>query len=635
MVELRKTFSLEAPTFIEGAIADATDNTLFYGYWKDGLRVYHKTLENPPEMPPGMPDLVTFITPQIALEDASDTWLAAGDRVELTHASERPFYITVEPTLLLAQGPMRLRLFVELWNSTVPDISAAVRFIADSTPPMGQRDPLPLVITPNAITDQVLNGTGAIAKVPAYDFAEKDLLLLWWASPEGDPIGQSVHHLELPKNEHDFEIPAQVIREAGSGVKWVTYRLVDKAGNLSNMALPTKVQVALGELATGLKPPSVPLAEDDGVLDLTDARTGVFVHIQPFEGAQAGDTLDVWWGGTKIPQTPTWPFPGNDLKVLISPAILQQEYGSASGPTTLEVAYEVRRGGILMDSRQSKSITTDYYIGGPADPDPEWPDPINEALELPVLVPPVSSDDNKLLPEDYGQDATVTVLLHKDIAVGQVVKFYWDDTYLPGIDHIVAANEPGTTISQVVKWSVIEAGTNGIRNLWYRVYSSTPGNYWESQPQSVEVSAVKLPLLSFPDLNPLNLLACESLRDGSSGNGKVIRVAVPDLSAYLKPGDSLELEWMPWRRFMGEEPELKLESAALIETITIDELHPITGFAWEVPYIKHILPIYDGGAIEDRIGRGRVHYRLGGGKGSSEITQGMVAMTVSNSPCSI
>jgi hypothetical protein len=602
--------------------------------WSEGLFVTHDELENPP-----LPGFQSLVTPEISHGSENGPWMTVGDTQAIVIDSPRPFYIQVKPDQLRIQGQMYLRLRVTLWNSTEPDLSAAVGFITDTVAPYKGYVPLPLQVTPEEITDAVLSGPGVKATVPDYvDFAPGDHIQVFWVSAEGEITGDPILNQALAGNGAVLTLDAAAIRANGSGQRWLAYVLVDKANNISRLSVLTPLKVALGELANGMQPPVIPLAQDVGVLDLADARQGVFVHIKPFEHVLPGDTLDLWWGSTKLSQVPTWPFPGSDLLVSVSPAILQREYGDATGELPLDVAYEVRRAGVLMGTRQTTPILVDFYIGGPQDPDPEWPDPVNENLTAPILVPPVSSNPNRLEPEDFGKDATVRVNVHADVDVGQILRFYWNDVYLSDIDHEVVTGEPGSDITESVKWAFIAATGNGVQQLSYRVYPSSSNNYWESLPQAVDVAAVPMPELLFPDVNDLGFLACEALQDASTGGGKIVRVQVPDLSVYLTIGETLTLHWEPWREFQGEDPSLRLDSFIFNEDVVLGSDRSPGGFMWEVPYDPNVKCIYDAGdSDKKRYGRGRVSYSYSknGSTTASDVAEALVAMFMSNDPCRI
>lgn len=614
------TRAVAAPEIPEDAIADPSDNTLKHAAWQNGLTVLQPEWMNRPPVGKEQPAQAQVWVGANPDPDKADGWAPVGTPCWVSVETQFPLQMEVPPDLLAREGPMALRVEITLLIGEV-EHTDFVTFITDRTPPYEQADPPLPVVTPSAITDPVLEGEIAIT-LPTYSARAKgDVCSVYWVRFEGEwpPVGEPILTNEpVPENgDITFILPNEKIRAQGSGRYLVTYRLADKAGNLSGVAAPRQVNVALGNLASNLSAPKVPLAQESAndVLVIADAIKGVMVQIPAFENAARRDVIKVYWGSQVFEYEPLdWPFPNEPLEVPVNNDLLKRDYGEATGDVDTVVAYEVLRGGLVMGSRQSTTIKVNFFVDGPTDPIPGWPDPINEALPLPVLIPDSSGANNALTPADFGKDAIVRVERIEGMIQGQKLRLYLDDQFIaegevpePPSDE----DTPPQLIEITVRWAAIEARNNGAWSLYYHLVTPSSNNYWQSRSQPVTIAALPLPELSFPHVNTAGYLTCSALRpatgedeNGDPLTGMVIHVAVPDLSHYLKAGDTLTLSWAPSSE--GDEPG-PITRGEYQRTVEVDETYPAKGFIWEVPYDPYLLCIYeDVPPADGHIGIGRV-----------------------------
>ena len=667
------------PQIDPAAFADTADGTLLRSAWVDGLPVTHLGWDTKP--PPGSAR-IEYAQLQIWRGDTPDPedhskWVVAGPKLEINGATEWPLKLVVSHEVLATEGPMSVRLALQLFTGQ-PDYSQPVSFVADRTPPQDQAVPAKAAIAPKRITDaDLVAGNDVTITVPRYDdkgYAAGDKVSVYWVRfggtwpPPSAPIFPDA--AVPPTGDITFTLAKDTILDGGSGSFVVSYFLTDKAGNYSNFATAENAEVLLGPEASGMLAPAIPLAQNDGaddVLVLADVITGVHVEIPPFQNAAPGDVIKLYWGASVYEFEPTvWPFPDKPLEVAVPNNVMLVEYGSATDKVEIVVGYEVLRGGLLMGTRQETTIQVNFFVDGPVDPIPGWPDPINEGLALAKLIPGnPASPENALTPEHKGQDARLEVERVDGMVEGQKLRFYWsnlDPQAAPEqfiVDTTVPAppgdGEPTPQIISVtVRWATIEARGNGAWQLYYQLVTPDSGNFWQSQGQRVTITAMDLPKLACPDAHPTtHYLICDSLvdvaqqdedEDGKPIVIKAIRIQVPDLSHYLKAGGVLNLKWQALRS------DKKPVAEGLYETsLTLDDTNPPTGFIWEVPYYPYISGIYAAALPED------AHAGLGFIEGTfdalgmswtlkrkkddpsnpTEQEEQLVAMAMADGPCNI
>lgn len=637
-----------APEIPEDAIADPTDNTLKRAAWENGLTVRLLPWTNLPPAERPLPAQAQLWAGANADPDKPDGWVLVGQEYPVSADTEFPLEMEVPPDLLAREGPMSLRVQITMPNGDY-DYTDFVSFITDRTPPHEQATPPLADVTPTPITDDELEEE-IVVTVPSYAARAKgDVCSLYWVRfggswppPGAEPIlrDQTVPETGAIK----FTVPTDSIIAAGSGSYVVSYVLADKAGNFSGFAQPRQVSVALGDLATGLSAPEVPLAQEteDDVLVIADAIKGVIVKIPPFQNAAQGDAVKLYWGNEEHEFVPSdWPFPDAPLEVHMPNPKLHKAYGDATGDVETVVAYEVIRGGLVMGSRQSTTIKVNFFVEGPTDPLPGWPDPINEALELPVLIPSSGGPENVLIPADFGEDAIVSVKRIEGMIEGQGLEVYLGDK-LVAEGKVPAAPPEDATEPQMIEitvpWTAIEARDNGRWSLYYHLVTGSSGNYWQSKSQEVTIAALPLPELTFPYVNAAGFLTCSALRpatgedeNGDPLTGMVIHVQVPDLSYYLKAGDTLTLSWAP-----SSLANVPITRGEYSRTVQVGTTYPATGFTWEVPYVPYVLCIYeDVPAADLRTGTGRVRATFNAMffEWATPVTQQAIGMYLTNSPC--
>jgi hypothetical protein len=587
---LQRQNEMAAPR-VEG-IADPSDGTLFRHAADDDLKVWIEKEDN------------FFPDDTLTLEINDGTgFVSIGSTFTIESNTSYPVLITLKERV--PEGSYSLRYKHQPDNQ--PNYSLPTPLRVDRTSPWGSDNPPKALIDTEQVTDAYLAANPSGIKIVLDDYIdqkENDVAYLWFASDIED-LGDPHIVADVPA-DRTFLVEADTVRAWKDGLLYVVYRLRDIAGNESKDSIFHALSIALGALPVNLAAPVVPLAAD-GLLDLEDARAGVMVEIPKFDNPKNTDSLAVTWGGTALmPQPIATRQPPYEVQVPSS--VLRGEYGNATGAVPLEVSYKVVRG-VEPFGPESDTIQVDFSVVGPVrpDPDPDWPDPINNALAPCEVRGPTSGELNKLTRADNQQAAKLTFTKYDNIKDDEIVRFYWNDVPVPEADYTVDTNKPEPWEVDI-PWAYIEqAGNTSALPVQYGIWDKDLTNEQRSPATSVEVDAVIIvaPQPAFEGLSPRGSLNCDSLLDPSNPTAEAsFRVSVPDLTSFgLKAGEKVTMVWTPYQEETGGTP---IPNATLKATIELGTEYPVTGFVWHVkPYKDHILPIY---VLNVQYGRGEVNY---------------------------
>ncbi|MDH0730385.1 hypothetical protein N5F23_13945 [Pseudomonas sichuanensis] len=525
-----------------------------------------------------------------------------------------PFYMAFPQAKLPRDGRLWIR-YRHVNYADQPSTSSSIALICDSTPPWGSSEPPQPELPPNPINETYLgqNPDGVEVTLPVYPAPQLgDLFQLYYLEklPEdlGD-FGQPAASGAIAP-DRKTSIPTELIRRLGDGHHVVVYLLYDKASNRSRISLPAYLDVVLGEEPAALLPPEVPLARDDGIIDLKDAYLNVYLEIPEYQHHKGTDVIRATWGSKTLPDETvgTRPFP---LVMRVDKDVLHAEFGNSPTPVSTRVSYSVRRGQAAYGP-QATDIVVDFTIAGPPrpDPDPDWPDPINPALLSPS-VRSASGQDNHLVKADNGQPAQLTFELYPGAQTGQVVDFYWGGRLVESARHTIdmSNSDPNRKVS--IPWADIEAAGNHAApglEVYYTVRAAEDAlNEQQSNPRLVIVEAIDMTpgIPTFEGISPNGWLNCDSLWE--PGNDQpAFRVRIPACSHLkVQPGEQITLEWVAFDAIVAGNPIPDLGDP---ETITLDETMINEGFIWRIePYATRIQPIFD---VAPLAARGEVRYTI-------------------------
>ncbi|WP_186302792.1 hypothetical protein [Pseudomonas alabamensis] len=543
-----------------------------------------------------------------------------------------PVTVTVPKRFLVPDGRRQLRYVVAKYNGNVLT-SPIVPLIIDSVPPWRDTEPKEVTLPNAPVTDAYFttHPDGIKVTLPPYDDQQTgDRYALYYGAdvpivPDfPDPVSAGL----LP-SDRTLLISKSKIEELGDGRFFVVYVLVDKATNISRLSYVNSVDVTLGALPSALQDPVVPLAIGSPV-DLKDAQEGVTVEIEQFDNHRRSDKIEVTWGNT-LPfseEIGSRLFP---LSIEVPRDRLREAYGDANDVVKTPVSYRVLRHYVPYGPK-SIEVEVDFSVIGPVrpDPDPNWPDPVNDQLPAPVIQGAASKKDNVLTRADANQPASLKFALYDNAHDDEVVDFYWDGTLVNEATYAVDTND-APTIEVSIPWSyILAAGNKSDLPVYYTIRkSANEGNEQQSLTALVDADAVTVvpEAAVFQRLFNGTWLNCDSLwedPDNPSGD-PAFKVSVKSLAKYLPNGGKVT---MVWTALGGRTGDTEIVNARKTEELTLSKSQAENGFDWEIkPYTNHILPIYNPGGL-GRDGRGRVQYSLefNGEIITSEVVEALVGL---------
>lgn len=621
-------FRQEAPALIVApeVLADPVDKTVKVEYLRDGGPALVVTVEDPWYLPTFPGDIDQFEIYHLETNTTIlDRQFVAGDEGLF------PFRITIPQAMLdvWGEGPNTFIYKVDHYNNSFSS-SAPLVLIFDRVPPYNQAAPDKIPFIPD-ITDANIDDVEFT--IPDYiDFRPGDRVFWWWGTevPNDPTLVPPSGNAVVTRPTTTIPVDKGIIEAAGNGGAYALYMLMDKAGNNSPLSVFTQVGVALGDLPSNLLDPMVPQAAKGQIIQ-EDAVTGVTVQVQEFDNWIASDELRISWGDhvfewNAIGEANPFPFP---LTYTIPNDILLAQY-EAAGPGDVEtaVAYEVRRGTVNQGRREIE-VTVNLEVFGPG-PNPDWPDPVNPLLAR-VTVVGEAGEENHLMPEDEGEDATLILEVDDTLLVGDVIQFYWDDELITTADHPVEVDEPGEEISETVPWDVIHRRGNA--NVPVRYTVTRPGNpnpiISRDTDVLVDANNIYPEAPVFLGTTPNGWLNCDSIYEDANDRVPAVRVQVQDLSQYgLVDGNTVTMHWRAVYGRTGEDP---VPGTDYDEVITLNSTN-LGGFVWKIPYVDYVFPVFD---LANRDGRGRAtfDFTLNGRTYTSKLTEAVVSMHNGNVVC--
>lgn len=553
--------------------------------------------------------------------------------------------LKVPQAKLAPDGPYSLRYRIRSYNGgelTSPPLG----LICDSIPPWGRNRPQAITLPAGPITEDFLtaNPLGLVGNLPKYDDWEpRDQVAYFWIThPLPDKpadLPPPIAVIPVATQLQEVTFPLSVIRDSKDTDYYAFYVLFDKATNASLISDYVKFDVALGALPDNLKDPQVPLAAD-GLVDLQDARLGVKVEILEFDNGKPTDRIEVTWGTAVLGSEDLGFSPIFPLQILVPQLVLRDSYVAANGGVQpVNVSYRVLRGAVASEVK-SITVNVDFSVIGPdpvPDPDPDWPDPVNDQLLPAEVFGKASATLNTLTRADAGQPAELTFTLYTPVNDGEVIDFYWATEKVAEAQVIVSGQLADEKITVEIPWSYIDnAGNDPALPVHYRIHAAGSDNDQYSPTTLVDVDAITITpdAPTFPDINS-GWLNCNSLYyadpDDPQPGEPAIRVQVPDLSQYLLDGQQVTLSWVPRERASGTE----LTDLIKTEEITLNST-TVKGFIWLVqPYEDHIGGTYIPGGSIDAIAKIQYQFKKGTEDIFSKIGENNVGMHSPGGACDI
>jgi len=256
------------------------------------------------------------------------------------------------------------------------------------------------------------------AEVASYGgIAAGDKVHLYCNGKESTGVGVALvvnNHIEVHISE------AFLIEIGDTPTASFTYKVEDRAGNLSSESLDKIVAVQIGQIAS-LVAPTVPAFDNDPVdpanpplIDEADARGASnegFIVVVPWNAELLpADTIMLSLDGEDAGPVPIGAN-GDDIEIFFPYAGSQAVWlagstgGTADTRVSATVTYTVYRGAVSAGTSPGHPVVLNLYQKA-IDPDPETP--VNEQLEAPVVVS-ASGKRDEIPTEDFGQDAVVEI----------------------------------------------------------------------------------------------------------------------------------------------------------------------------------------------------------------------------------
>lgn len=385
-----------------------------------------------------------------------------------------------------------------------PVESTPVWVLVDRVAPGGEEMPMLEIDTADGgstITAVDLNSADELEATVAdyYEMKEFDLVTPWIGLSDGsgeyiDASSETVDADEVATKNVKLRFPRALLEKYGDGEVAFSYKLKDLAGNETpDHARIVMSNVLLETAPADFQAPLVP-ANDDGLINDTDARLPVEIHIPTYTNVAPGDEIIVHWGTTDLAVARV--LPGDELNdpVKVIPITYAQLSAGSPGtvPASVSVTYSVKRGTITFPTSPSTVVLVDLTIPGGTDPDPETPE--NENLKAPVVFGP-SATPNVITVPDYGQNATITIPWQTEsntavFQAGDRLQAYWGDLPTPFLN-LTITTPPTTDTDYTVLAATITGDATGDRPVWYTITRKLSTDPHDSTAKS-KVQTVKV-----------------------------------------------------------------------------------------------------------------------------------------------
>lgn len=347
----------------------------------------------------------------------------------------------------------------------------------------------------------------------------------------GDKFSFFINDQEILEDQ-DAVVPVEIFVDKAvfvsipEGTITLTYNIIDRAGNRTDLSLPETVTLVKTPAPDAIRAPIIP---EGPVISRMDALDGVTV-LHDYDTPTNDDFISFYWQDlpqdSYVPPTSSVDVPFKDI------ASLGDTYQAT-------VYYAINRNGTLYNS---PSVTVDVdltYIG--PDPDPEDPDIVNPDLD-PLTLVSSTGEDNAIVPADKGQDATITVKLYTPVNAGEIIEvFYGNAGNSVEAVTLDAADITAGEIDVTLPWAMIDAQGNGTIDAFYQIYAAgKPENAQQSPTTQIVVTVNNLqdlPLLEFSNREvDLNIINC-NVKPWE--NGVDITMVYP-----FEAGDALVIHWV-------------------------------------------------------------------------------------------
>jgi len=365
------------------------------------------------------------------------------------------------------QAPYRLSYqFIDGFTDEKTRYSGAIQFIVDLTPPgrpsLGAAQKFPADVVAGGLSSARLTELGdqLPAEIPSYEGVTIGDRLFLQVNDQASLVPIPTGNVGQPL---PIAYPRTLIEQVDDGTLNFSYRISDRAGNMSELATAVPIKVLLKGGIEDLEAPSVPVFAANDIIVDADARAGVLVQIPLHENLEAGDAIQVIWGGIDLTPVPllagdlTDPLFGPEGGIRVSYATLLAALGGATRGT-VGVAYRVRRDALEVGtSPPLEDVLVDLTLAGGVDPE----NPEHGLLVALTIMAQGETDPNQIPPAKSDLDATATIPwknVDSDpvFLEGDLIQILWNSTlaltppYAVTADDVTAAIDLELTVPGVI-----------------------------------------------------------------------------------------------------------------------------------------------------------------------------------------
>lgn len=398
--------------------------------------------------------------------------------------------------------------------------------------------------------------------------AKHDLIKTYWGNVEGPTA--TVDETDMGLNKVTFEFSKDFLESIEDGTHPVKYRVIDRAGNISDDSLAVDLLLLLEEIPDNYPAPLLDPALGT-LIDYAEAKPGVRVDIPRYLGAAAFDQITLFWG-ENLPMLPVQLPPGNENQDIVLSLRVPYETIAVMPIGTVAITYRVMRQNQLNGS--SLPTLVDVHITLPV---PETISPLTvqgTSLENP------NTDDNFIDEDDYELNGRAVVKWSDAFQVSDDLHLQWGDQerlqwYQIRATDIAAAKDliipidnaimktQGTGAEIPVRYSVTRLGNPNptlapIQKVTVRSKEDLPGGV-----DGIEGPAFRL--------NPAGFISQSVAPDGTTGN--------------VVPYTNIALGQKLYFTFKGFDRENNpIDAATFTATRILDDQDIVNGYGFKVPY---------------------------------------------------
>ncbi|RON69246.1 hypothetical protein [Pseudomonas fluorescens] len=427
------------------------------------------------------------------------------------------------------------------------------------------------------------------------NFQADDTLTLYMASTRTNPPQVPPFYNGPMPADGTVVIPTAELRRITSGRAFIWFIITDAAGNQSAWSVHFKNVrfLPLPKLGTITVP-----ANQDGLIDLKDARAGVKVEVTRTPDTLPTDVVSMTYGDqiaqdlafgalTKLEFTVPW-------------ASLSTQYFANQTGTTYEVDVPVKanlmRGGLSIDEGEI-TVKTDFSTNPPYTLDPVNPPPeVNPEFQKLIVRGQAPVVDNELGPHDVDKTAKAFIDLSPasgvtfdDPAPGDLATLMYLGDQGPVIVNSTPMDESNinTIIEVDLPYSVVGPGGIGAKQAWWIYENPARNNNLSSERQTVNVNTVVIvldkPEFQRPptDETEYPSIICASL----TGPDHVARFRIKP-HEHLTENTAVTFNWRGWHdeTYTIDAPA----DTVFSETRSITAEEQVAGMIWDVPYTPNI-----------------------------------------------